>query len=141
MSVSQEEQDRVLRQPFDIERHKQTFHNYLEVVIREDGTVEYAIPSHSETMLSLIMRKRGVSRDEAQKLCPPEYYFDFATWLCMESGCVSVWSDFCIGKPNDAQYAKLVELRDARLYRGIIPSPNAEAEQTGEEMLTTEKEL
>lgn len=30
---------------FDLEKHKQTYVQYLEVVILEDGTVEYAVPS------------------------------------------------------------------------------------------------
>lgn len=33
---------------FDLQKHKQTYTNYLEVIITPDGTVEYAVPSHSE---------------------------------------------------------------------------------------------
>lgn len=40
------EQQRVLRSPFDIETHKATFVNYLEVCIDEGGTPHYAVPSH-----------------------------------------------------------------------------------------------
>ena len=42
--------------PFDIEKHKKTFINYLEVVILEDGTIEYAVPSHQEKQFSLPAR-------------------------------------------------------------------------------------
>ena len=31
---------------FDIEKHKETYTNYLEVLILENGTIVYAIPSH-----------------------------------------------------------------------------------------------
>ena len=30
--------------PFDIKKHQETFINYLEVLILEDGTVDYAVP-------------------------------------------------------------------------------------------------
>lgn len=38
---------------FDLEKHKQTYVQYLEVVILEDGTVEYAVPSHQEKLIAL----------------------------------------------------------------------------------------
>lgn len=41
-------QDEVLHSPFNIETHKKTFVNYLEVVITSDGVIHYAIPSHQE---------------------------------------------------------------------------------------------
>ena len=44
---------KVLHSPFDVKVHKATFVNYLEVVILEDGTVEYAVPSHQEKMIRL----------------------------------------------------------------------------------------
>ena len=39
---------------FDLEQHKQTYVQYLEVVILEDGTVEYAVPSHQEKLIALL---------------------------------------------------------------------------------------
>ena len=38
---------------FDLEKHKQTYVQYLEVVILEDGTVEYAVPSHQEKLIEI----------------------------------------------------------------------------------------
>lgn len=31
---------------FDIDKHAETFINYLEVIIDENGVVHYAVPSH-----------------------------------------------------------------------------------------------
>ena len=61
---------------FDLEKHKQTYVQYLEVVILEDGTVEYAVPSHQEKLIALACQKKGVSRQELNDLCPREYYYD-----------------------------------------------------------------
>ena len=47
----------VLHSPFDIKVHKQTFINYLEVVISPEGIVEYAVPSHVEKLLQIFMSK------------------------------------------------------------------------------------
>lgn len=47
----------VLHSPFDIKVHKQTFINYLEVVISPEGVVEYAVPSHVEKLLQIFMSK------------------------------------------------------------------------------------
>lgn len=33
---------------FDLEKHKQRFENYFEVIIEEDGMIHYAVPSHQE---------------------------------------------------------------------------------------------
>lgn len=110
----------VLRQPFSITKHKQTFINYLEVVISEDGTIMYAVPSHQEKLISVACRKLEVTRDELNNLCPKEYYFDFMTWLCKVSGYVSLWNDYMIGSPNDKQKETIQELIDEKLYHGVI---------------------
>lgn len=44
---------------FDLEKHKQTYVQYLEVVILEDGTVEYAVPSHQEKLIALMKPARS----------------------------------------------------------------------------------
>lgn len=46
-------QQEILQAPFDIETHKKTFIDYLEVIIRPDGTVEYAVPSHMYKLMSV----------------------------------------------------------------------------------------
>ena len=43
----------ILHGPFNIETHKKTFIDYLEVIIRPDGIVEYAVPSHMYKLMSV----------------------------------------------------------------------------------------
>lgn len=108
---------------FDLEKHKQTYVQYLEVVILEDGTVEYAVPSHQEKLIALACQKNGVSRDELNAMCPEEYYFDFISWLCMQANAVAVWNNGCrCGiSINRKQVATLRRLKIAGVYGGIIP--------------------
>lgn len=115
-------QTRVLHSPFDIDTHKKTFINYLEVVILEDGTIQYAVPSHQEKTIAIAMVKQGVTRQELEDLCPPSYYFDFMTWLCKMAGTVSLWNEHMIGEPNEMQRQSIQELKDAELYHGKIPT-------------------
>lgn len=110
---------KVLHSPFDVKVHKATFVNYLEVVILEDGTVEYAVPSHQEKMIRLGCEKHNLSRDEFYNLCPREYWFDVMTWLSMQTGAIAVW-DFKIEgvSPNKKQLETLDMLRKEGLYKG-----------------------
>ncbi len=107
---------------FDADKHKATYTNYLEVVIDEKGTVLYAVPSHQEKAIAIACDKLGVTRDELNEMCPPEYYFDFARWLCMVSGVVLVWNGDCVyDKPNRKQIAALRMLKMKGLYKGAVP--------------------
>lgn len=110
----------VLYQPFDIEVHKKEFINYLEVVIDEHGRVHYAVPSHQEKLIKLACMKHGMTRDELNDACPEAYYFNFITWLCIMSGCVSIWNDYMIGQANEKQAETIQKLADAGLYHGLI---------------------
>lgn len=110
----------VLRSPFDIEIHKATFVNYLEVVILKDGTIEYAVPSHQLKVTDIIAKERGMTRNEVADLCPPEYYFDYNNWLCIESNTIMVHYHFYIGEPNDVQLHSLIELLTAGVYGGNL---------------------
>ena len=111
---------KVLHSDFDIETHKKAFVNYLEVVIREDGKIEYAIPSHQEKLIAIATAKLAVTRKQLLDMCPPEYMFDFNRWLCGITNCVSVWNDFYMGKPNETQQWVLQNLKYHGLYRGDI---------------------
>lgn len=48
---------------FDMECHKNTFTNYLEVVIGENGKIMYAVPSHQEKLIKLACEKLNVTRE------------------------------------------------------------------------------
>ena len=103
-----------------MKKHKKTFVNYLEIVIKENGRVEYAVPSHQEAAIRLACRKHRWTREQLYKKCPPEYYLDFLPWLMKQSGAISVWDTMYIGEANELQKQTLRELRDEGLYKGEI---------------------
>ena len=105
---------------FDIEKHKETFVNYLEVLIQKDGHVMYAVPSHQELAIRLACENKGWTRDELNKACPKEFYFDFLPWVLSLTKSISVWDGFYVGEANDVQIAKLEELKNAGLYKGML---------------------
>lgn len=108
---------------FDIEQHKQTYTNYLEVLIDPDGRIVYAIPSHKEKATALACAKLGVTRRELEEMCPREYYGDYLNWLLQISGSISVWNDFCVAPTvTKKQVASLRKLKLAGIYRGAIPA-------------------
>lgn len=113
-------QQKVLHEPFDLETHKRTFINYLEVIISEDGTVMYAVPSHQEKLISIACEQRGVTRDRLYEQCPKEYYFNVMTWLCLITGCVALWNERMEGKANTKQKKVIEQLAKEELYHGTI---------------------
>lgn len=107
---------------FDIEKHKATYVNYLEVVITEDGVVHYAIPSHQEYLIHYCMNLYDWTREQVYYAVPKEYYFDVVVWLCKMTNCVSVWNNYLqYYHINPAQMHTLKQLYDAGLYYGKLP--------------------
>lgn len=113
-------QQSVLKNPFNIETHKKTFINYLEVIIDANGIIMYAVPSHQEKLIRLCCEKLRIDREDLNRLCPVEYYCDFLTWLCKMSDCIAVWNNFYCGDLNDEQLATLKTLRNNGLYKGFL---------------------
>ena len=112
-----ETMQRVLHAPFDINTHKKTFINYLEVIIKPDGTIEYAVPSHMMKLTEIY----GKSTDEMFE----DYYKDSSgldpiQWICKQTGCISVWEDGYTGHANAAQKRALWMLINNGVYGGII---------------------
>ena len=83
-----------LQSKFDIDKHKETFVNYLEVIISEDGKIHYAVPSHQEYLINECMRQYDWNRQDVYDNTPVDYYGDIIIWLCKMTGSVSVWNDF-----------------------------------------------
>ncbi len=107
---------------FNLEQHKKTFVNYLEVIVLEDGTVQYAIPSHQEAGIRLACQKLGVDRKTLNDMCPREYWFDFLNWLSMISGVMFVWNEFVmVNEPTRKQIAILKKMKMSGVYKGTIP--------------------
>jgi len=123
---SDERMQEVLHSPFDIRTHKSTFVNYLELIIRPDGTPEYATPSHMMKLAEIY----GKSMDDIYE----EYYQaqlgqDGIDYLCAKTGCIAVWDNRVQGIPNEAQTSTLLKLRDEGLYTGL-PYPSSEVQLT-----------
>ena len=112
---------------FDLEKHKQTFVNYLEVLIDEDGTIMYAVPSHQEKAIALACSRLKLSRKQLDELCPKEYYGDYMTWLCMVAKVMAVWNGHCVAvNPTIKQIGALRRLKMAGVYTGPIPQAEEE---------------
>lgn len=113
-----------LRSEFDIKKHKKRFINYLEVMICKDGKVVYAVPSHQMKAEELCCEALDISREELIARCPPEYYYDYMTWLLTQCGAIAVWNEFCVfgnDPPTKKQMMTLCRLKMCGLYRGKIP--------------------
>lgn len=107
----------VLHSPFDVEVHKRTFINYLEVIIRDNGTIEYAVPSHVMKLRSIY----GKTTDEIfEEYTKESSGMEPAEWLCDKTGCISVWTDGYAGKPNQKQRDALIMLKNHGVYGGNI---------------------
>ena len=103
----------ILYKPFDINEHLKAFGDtYLEAVILEDGTVEYCIPSHQEKLIEVISRKTGRTRDDIIWNISEEDKLNWGEYLQKESGCISLWAEFYIGIPNEAQQKTIEWLKE-----------------------------
>lgn len=116
-------QQEVLHSPFDIETHKKTFIDYLEIVIDKNGVCHYAVPSHNGILEQLVCKKHHIKYNmwdfsmKAGDLCPKERQFDYYNWLCEETECIMVWgypTNKVVGKPNEKQLEmlKILEKED-----------------------------
>lgn len=111
-----------LSSEFDLEKHKENFTNYLEVIIDERGKVFYAVPSHQEFLIKRCCDKLKVSREVLDLMCPKEFHSDFMIWLSKMCNCVAVWNDFTQGyEYTEEQVGTIQELKDGGVYFGDVP--------------------
>lgn len=113
---------------FDIEQHKKTYINYLEVLIDTDGKVLYAVPSHQLRLEKLAAEKQDCSVEEIRERCPKNMYFDYITWLIEQTDAVVVWTN-CIqyGRiVTDKQRGALRRLKLSGVYKGPLISKKYE---------------
>ncbi len=95
---------------FDLKNHMERYINYLEVIIYQDGKVEYAVPGHQEKLISIGMKKFHVSREEFINMCPKEKWGDYLKWLCEITECVAVWScGYCYGDKISEEQRKVLK--------------------------------
>lgn len=125
------EDEDILHQPFNIEKHKKTFIHYLEIVILEDGTIEYAVPSHIKKIENICCKKLGINTDRYEYITNSQLLDDFKLrynnqwWFWEEylyeiSKAICVWENMYKGIANEKQLAKLKELKENGLYLGEI---------------------
>lgn len=115
---------KVLHSDFDMNIHKEVFTNYLEVVILKDGKIEYAVPSHNNKMAEIYMKQCGLNNiHEAMDRIPKEYHFDMIEWFNIQTGAISVWNNYFMGRANKKQLAVLRKLKMFGLYKGPIKNP------------------
>lgn len=117
--MSMKHDQEVLHSEFNIETHKNTFINYLEVIIDDEGKIMYAVPSHTEKLIELYMEKYKVNRSDIVKhILIESIGLDTSSWLCEKLHCICVWDDRYYGKPNQIQLNKLKTLRLSGVYHG-----------------------
>lgn len=73
---------------FDLEKHKKTFINYFETIINPDGTIEYAVPSHSEIVIRKYLEKKRITREELYNMIWCDIYD-----LADELGIIMCWTN------------------------------------------------
>lgn len=126
----------VISQPFNIETHKETFTNYLEVIIFPNGVIEYANPSHNDKLF-MIAYKNTTGEDisfsdsdyfENKKLfennVPKEWWLDMIQYYVNLTGCVCVWKNKAViprQELSSEQITSLISLAKENLYSGYIP--------------------
>lgn len=108
---------------FDLEKHKQTYIDYFEVLLLRNGKVVYTVPSHQEKAIELAMKELNLSRSEVVRMCPIERQFDYLNWLLSLTGSAALWNnDVLAPSPlNRAQIATLKKLKIGGVYKGRIP--------------------
>lgn len=110
----------VMSKPFSIAVHKNTFVDYLEIILDESGEAHYAVPSHQEWLIEYGCKKFNISKETFESMCPPEMYFNYIEWLTKITECLAVWDIEYIGSLNRCQKAMLELLKLNGLYKGEI---------------------
>lgn len=113
----------VLHHPFDVNTHKRTFIGELNVIIHDDGTVHYAVPSHRAYLAALYCKKKHIKHEWYIKQIVIEKNPTLPLYLnelCEATGSIAVWYDHTIGTMNAKQLHTLEMLRRHEVYGGEI---------------------
>lgn len=118
----------ILHEDFDFQTHADNFFDYLEVIIRPNGKIEYAVPSHQIKLEDVYIELFSESEFQRNMMCD-EAFRDYLQWLVDSTCCCCVWDDFCVKPKNitKAQLQSLKKLADTsythmplKLYRGEV---------------------
>lgn len=110
---------------FDVEKHKQTYTNYCEVVIHPSGYIAYAHPSHQGYLEKLGAKQRNLTISEFRDTCPRSRYCDYLNWLLEQTNTILCWSGFYV-LPNhvtEAQIDSLNMLISEGLVKDVVRNP------------------
>ena len=113
----------VLHGQFDPDVHAETFTDYLEIIIKPDGTIVYAVPSHVMA-LARIRAGHDVPLDglfrELESIPSTESPLDY---LVERTGCTSLWTRNAVypHSVTDAQRTAIIDLQRRGLYKGPLP--------------------
>lgn len=66
---------------------------YCEAIVNDDGTVEYAIPSHSERLISKVCEHCSISRSQLESEMP--MFCDVLAYLADIGNTAVVWYNVC----------------------------------------------
>jgi len=124
------DQEKVLREPFNIDTHKNTFKNYLEVLVLKSGRIVYAVPSHQIALVRVFSHSLGHVEQIEYGYDPKSIWkhipqqVDVMQWLVDKTGVVSLWDTtgyFPNKGVNRAQYLAIKRLKHHGLYKGELP--------------------
>ena len=128
---------------FNLSLHKETYINYLEVLIDKDGTVMYAVPSHQARLEILAAKKNHCSVQDIRDNCPTQWHFDYLTYLIQLTGAVCVWTQFeqHSSEVTIQQCSALRRLKVHGLYKGsLIKNPtNISEKETTKSWISSTK--
>lgn len=107
---------------FDIKKHKETFVNYLEVLILPNGKVVYAVPSHQAKAEELAAKKLRKTVQQIRDKYSSERYGDYLEWLLFFTGACAVWNNRVVPGwyLTEQQNNKLKLLKINGLYKGPV---------------------
>ena len=80
-----------LHSRFGINKHKETFINYCEVIIEPSGDICYAIPSHVMYLEKYGSRIYSETVEEFANRCPDNMYYNYIQWLVDATRCICCW--------------------------------------------------
>lgn len=79
---------------------------YCEIIVSQDGEIHNICPSHTETLLRIVMKRLGKTREEVYDMIP--IYASPLHWLVEYTGDVAIWYGYAVVPPNISQEQKNV---------------------------------
>ena len=86
-----------------------------EIIIKRNGEIELARPSHTEKLIEIYCNNMGITREEFTQTFPT--FLHIISFICEKFKLICVWYDFLIGpeKFNRFQNRTLKLLKDEKI--------------------------